>query len=60
MKKKYNKIWRNTAKYDSCLPPVLPKEKFITTDSKVCAMGSCFADEMGRMVKIIKEQKVKE
>ena len=47
MRKKHNKIWRNTAKYDSCLPPVLPKEKFITTNSKVCAMGSCFADEMG-------------
>lgn len=47
MKKKYNKIWRNTAKYDSCLPPMIPSEKFITTNSKVCAMGSCFADEMG-------------
>tara|TARA_Y100001935_G_scaffold21424_1_gene15654 strand:- start:1162 stop:2070 length:909 start_codon:yes stop_codon:yes gene_type:complete len=47
MRKKYNKIWRNTPKYDVCLPPVLPESKFITKDTKVCAMGSCFADEMG-------------
>ncbi len=47
MRKKYNKIWRNTPKYDVCLPPVLPESKFITKETKVCAMGSCFADEMG-------------
>ena len=47
MKKKYNKIWRNTGKYNTCLPPNLPSEKIVTKDSKVCAMGSCFADEMG-------------
>jgi len=45
--KKYNKMWRNTAKYNDCLPPVIPEKKFVTNNSKVCAMGSCFADEMG-------------
>jgi hypothetical protein len=47
MTRRHNKIWRKTPQYDSCLPPILPKEKFITAKSKVCAMGSCFADEMG-------------
>ncbi len=44
---KYNKMWRNTPKYDVCLPPRLPVEKILNKSSKVCAMGSCFADEMG-------------
>jgi hypothetical protein len=47
MKRKYNKIWRNTPKYDVCMPPVVPEKKFLTKNTKVCAMGSCFADEMG-------------
>jgi len=46
-KKKHNRIWRNTPKYDICMPPVVPDKKFLSKESKVCAMGSCFADEMG-------------
>ena len=49
MKKKfrYNKTWGTIAKYDGVTLPTLKKRPLVKRNSKVCLMGSCFADEMG-------------
>lgn len=47
MTESYNILWRNIANQKECVLPGMPKKPFITKNSKVCAMGSCFADEMG-------------
>ena len=51
MSKRLNKIWRKIEKNKDITLPTLKENKIITTKSKVCAMGSCFADEMGWALK---------
>ncbi len=47
MPEHYNILWKNIEKHDGVKLPQLPEKPLITKNSKVCAMGSCFADEMG-------------
>jgi hypothetical protein len=47
MAKRLNKLWRKIEKTEGVMLPTLHKTPIITKTSKVCAMGSCFADEMG-------------
>ena len=47
MSKRLNRIWRKIEKNDDITLPSMHENKIINKDSKVCAMGSCFADEMG-------------
>ena len=53
MKKKfrYNKAWGAIAKYDGVKLPTLKKRPLVKKNSKVCLMGSCFADEVGWCLK---------
>jgi len=51
LSKRLNKIWRKIEKNKDITLPTLKENKIITTKSKVCAMGSCFADEMGWALK---------
>ncbi|MCP3876526.1 MAG: GSCFA domain-containing protein [Desulfobacteraceae bacterium] len=47
MTEPYNILWKNIENCPGCTLPKMPEKKIITKTSKVCAMGSCFADEMG-------------
>tara|TARA_B100000035_G_C21035716_1_gene570817 strand:- start:1638 stop:2549 length:912 start_codon:yes stop_codon:yes gene_type:complete len=47
MKKRLNKMWRKIENNKELTLPTLYENKIINKNSKVCAMGSCFADEMG-------------
>ncbi len=47
MMNEYNILWKNIEKNKACTLPGMKRNPIITKNSKVCAMGSCFADEMG-------------
>jgi len=47
MSKRINKMWRKIEKNEEITLPTMHQNKIVTKESKVCAMGSCFADEMG-------------
>ena len=44
---KINNRWKKVENFDGVYLPTLPKVDLINKETKVCLMGSCFADEMG-------------
>lgn len=44
---KINNRWKKVENFNGVYLPTLPKVDLINKETKVCLMGSCFADEMG-------------
>ena len=44
---KINNIWKKIERNEGIYLPTLKKVPIISKNTKICLMGSCFADEIG-------------